>query len=141
MSVEARRLRWGGGLVDTGEADGRPRPRADRRRRFRPREDCDVTTLPETLAPEVRAFVEREGLRDTLRLAVRLVQDHFPEVCRIDADLVEDPDTEEQWLSLNAETPLHVEELLARDAGFLADWTEQAAWPERDKIAIMVYPA
>jgi hypothetical protein len=140
MSVEARRLRWGGGLVDTGEADGRPRPRADRRRRFRPREDCDVTTLPETLAPEVRAFVEREGLRDTLRLAVRLVQDHFPEVCRIDADLVEDPESDDAWIALTVQVTGPLDELLERDGAFVNQWIAEAPWPARDKIVVAPWP-
>ena len=77
----------------------------------------------------------------SLRLALDLMREYFPEIDEIDAELVHDPDTGEQWVALNVETPLSIAELLARDASFIGRWVAEAPWPERDKIAIMVYPA
>ena len=100
-----------------------------------------VTVLLEELTPEARTFCEREGLARYLQLAVQLVREHYPETREMYAELVHDPDSDEEWMALNAEVPVSVEEMLARDEPFLDRWIAAAPWPQRDKIAIMLYPA
>ena len=100
-----------------------------------------MATLQDALSPGVRAFAEREGLLDSLQLAVELVQEHFPEMSRLDAELVSDPETEERWVALTVRVPVPVEDLLARDEPFLARWVAGAPWPQRGRIALLVHPA
>ena len=100
-----------------------------------------MTVLLEELTPEVHAFCERAGIAAYLQLAVQLVREHYPEAREMNAEIVHDPDSGEEWMALNIEVPVGVDEMLARDEPFLDRWIAAAPWPERDKIAIMLYPA
>ena len=100
-----------------------------------------MTALLAELTPEVQAFCKREGIAAYLQLAVQLVREHYPEAREMYAEIVYDPDSDEEWIALHVEVPVDVDEMLARDEPFLDRWIAAAPWPERDKIAIMLYPA
>lgn len=100
-----------------------------------------LTTLLHDLAPEILAFGERQGILDTLRISLQLVQEYFPDARRISAELVYDPDARDEWVALDVDVPASVPELMARDDAFLDRWLQEVGWPEVGKLVVMVYPA
>lgn len=100
-----------------------------------------MTAQLDDLTADVREFCEREGIGSVLRLAVQLVQEFYPDVRSLHAEVVRDPDSGDAWIALTARVPLTVAELLARDEPFLVRWIAAAPWPERDRVALLVHPA
>lgn len=100
-----------------------------------------MTALLDELTPDVRAFCQREGVEQYLRLAVELAHEYFPDAHSVSAEVVFDPDAGEEWVMLNVRLPAGVTDLLARDHRFVERWITDVPWPERDKVVVMLYPA
>lgn len=81
-----------------------------------------MTTLRQVISDEVRRFCEQEGLEGYLALAYDLVEKHFPNAQRIEAEYVEDPESDDAWISLVASVPGTAAEIIAQDDRLLDEW-------------------
>jgi len=91
--------------------------------------------LGEEVAEDVQSFCEREGLLDYLRRAGDLVERGFPCVGASRVQVDRDPETGEEWVTVN----LAVEgggDLLERYDRYTRAWVAQVPWPQRSKIRL-----
>ena len=96
-----------------------------------------MTTLQDVLTPEIREFLDREGILEYLPRAVVLVQECFPTTQGIRAEFVEDPDSDAEWVTLIATMSGTVEEFLERDDHFMDRWIAEMPLPAGHKIVVL----
>lgn len=82
------------------------------------------------------AFCLREGLCDYLLLAICLVRTHLEPVGPLEVHLEQDPDSGDQWLTLDAVVTGSVDAILARDERFVRDWVARVPWPAVNQIRV-----
>ena len=96
-----------------------------------------MATLQETLDPDARAFCEREGLRDALAAAIRLVGEYFPDARDLRVRLEWDPDNpRHEWLSVDYVVSGPVDELIDRDNHMLDRWLQEAPRDALGKVIV-----
>lgn len=100
-----------------------------------------MATLHETLEPEVRAFVEREGIGDALATALRLIGESFPETRDVCIELMYDPENpQDEWVSVTYRLTSPAPDLRDRDAYMLDRYIAEVPWPRRDKVVLLPWP-
>ena len=94
-----------------------------------------MTTLEVTLTPEIEDFCRQEGIEDTLRTAVDLVREYFPDADGLRTELMWDPDNpSDTWVSLVVTVSGTTADYRDRDDAFLRRWIAEVPWPQGDKV-------
>lgn len=91
--------------------------------------------LGRQVSAEVAEFCRREGIAHYVAHAGELIARHFPSIHGHRVDVDRDPETHEQWVTVN---------ISVDDSGHLLEyydeytraWVAQVPWPERSKIRL-----
>ena len=96
-----------------------------------------MTTLQDVLTPEIREFLDRNGILGSLHTALTIVRECFPDATGIRADVVWDPESGDESVGLIVTVPGTVEEVLKQDDRFMDRWIAEMPWPASDRIVVL----
>jgi len=91
------------------------------------------------VSKEVAMFCVREGLLQSLLWALEIAAESFPEALSSDVGLEEDPEGDDQWVSLGVTVKGDEPDVSERYNGFTEQWVARVPWPERDRIRLCYY--
>jgi len=75
-----------------------------------------------------------EDLKEYLMKAISLVYKHFSNVSMVDVQKEQDPETEEEWIVIEATVDEEIEQVLDEYDNYTTEWVSVAPWPERERI-------
>ena len=95
-----------------------------------------LRTVQDDVTNEARNFCSRQGVTQYLPIAIELIESCFPSMqeCRMAPE--QDPDTGEEWLSIDITVSGDVGDVLECDEKFIEQYVSSVPWPERDKIRL-----
>jgi len=92
--------------------------------------------VPRTIEPAAEEFCARHDLAAALDQAIRLAEECFPSLRSEQVLLRQDPENDEEWLSLRIVVGSSVEEALRSNEQFIQKWVESIPWPARGLIRL-----
>jgi hypothetical protein len=96
------------------------------------------TSNPEQIsqADEVARFCKAHGLCDYLETAKRFARECLGST-RMTCELMQDVETDDQWIVLRADVHGSVESIVAATKNYTAKWVASVPWPERFMIRLL----
>jgi len=91
------------------------------------------------IAPEVQGFCRRVGVEQYLPRALALIEESFPSASGVDLEVVNDPETREEWVALGVAVAGDTEETLDAYDAYTDRWVAEVPWPQRSKIRLFYY--
>lgn len=96
-----------------------------------------VSEIPDLqLSSEASAFCKRKGILQYIPVAVDLIRTSFHLTGGIETELEIDPETEEEWLSIEISVQGKVEEVIKNYEQYISGWVSSVPWPQRHKIRL-----
>jgi hypothetical protein len=92
--------------------------------------------VPRTIEPAAEEFCARHDLAATLAQAIRLAEECFPSLQSEQVLHRQDPENDEEWLSLRIFMGGTVEDALKSYEQFIQKWVEIIPWPERGMVRL-----
>jgi hypothetical protein len=92
--------------------------------------------VPRTIEPAAQEFCARHELTATLDRAIRLAEECFPSLRAEQVLLRQDPENDEEWLSLRIVVGSSVEESLRSYEQYVQKWVESTPWPARGLVRL-----
>jgi len=100
----------------------------------------DWDAMDSAIGDDVLRFCQQEGVRRYLLLALRLVRQCFRSVRSLDVTLENDPDSGEEWASVDAEVGGDIEDILAAYNRYTDRWVSEVPLAAMDKVRLFYYP-
>jgi hypothetical protein len=94
------------------------------------------TLWGEEIDADVLDFCSRESLLDYLPLALELVGECFPSARALRVQVEQDPETDDEWLTLNFTVHGETDDILDQHDEYTDRWISAVPWPESDKICL-----
>jgi hypothetical protein len=88
------------------------------------------------LGAEEISFCLCEDLTDPLLLAISLAQEYLEPVQPLEVRLEQDPESEDEWLTLGVVVAGDSDTLLAHYEKYVREWVAQVPWPEVNRIRL-----
>lgn len=102
---------------------------------FKQKESFDrITDI--RLSHDEKEFCKRYGVLQYIPVALEIIKRSFLDIQNIYTELLQDPDTDEQWLVINVEVKSEIEEVLDMYDNYTREWVSEVPWPEREKISL-----
>src|SRR5262249_13182205 len=98
--------------------------------------DIPHTLLATSVEPPAREFCCQHDLSATLEQAIGLAGECFPSVRTREVLLREDPENDEEWLSLTIVVSGSIEEALRAYECYVQKWVETIPWPKRAMVRL-----
>ncbi len=95
--------------------------------------------LDRAIGRDVLRFCEQADVLEYLPVALQLVEQCFVSVRSLDVTLENDPDTGEEWASVNAQVAGDSEEILAGYDEYTDRWLSAVPFRDTDKIRLFYY--
>ncbi len=83
------------------------------------------------VTPEVRRFCAKHKIEQYLSSTIELVKSCFEDVREFHLEMEEDPETGEEWLSINVTVAGTIEEVLASYEQYTSLLISKVPWPQR----------
>jgi len=88
------------------------------------------------LSDAVKVFCERNGLKEYFQVATSLAKKHFSSLTSLNADMAQDPDSDDKWITLGATLTGTVDSVLAAYNNYSSEWVRSVPSPQRFMIAL-----
>lgn len=98
--------------------------------------DIPDVLLPTSVEPPALEFCCRHDLSATLNQAIRLAGACFPSIQTKQVLVREDPENDEEWLSLTIVVAGSLEEALRSYERYVQKWVETIPWPQRAMVRL-----
>lgn len=85
---------------------------------------------------EVRRFCAKHGIEQYLSSTIELVKSCFEDIRELYLEIEEDPETGEEWLSINVTVAGTIEEVLASYEQYTSRLLSRVPWPQRSKFRL-----
>lgn len=85
---------------------------------------------------DVLHFCFRQGILEYLPPAMDLIEKSFPSIQGLHLEQEQDPETGEEWLTINFTLRGQVNEILDSYDKYTDEWVSLVPWPEREKVRI-----
>ena len=96
-----------------------------------------VKDLPEArLTPHVREFCSQKGISEYLKTTLNIINESFPPVRELRLLKEQDPETEEQWLSIDITVDGSIEDILEGYDHYVDQWVASAPESVRENIRL-----
>ncbi len=95
-----------------------------------------LSALQADVNPDILDFCRRKGVLRHLRYAIRLIEECFPGARQLRLEVEQDPETDDEWLSLNFTVAGDITDVLDRYDEYTDRWVRAVPWPESDKICL-----
>ena len=92
--------------------------------------------LKTNVPQEILHFCSRQGIFKYLPTAIDLLEKCFPSIEDVHMQEEQDPETGDQWLTLNFTTQGKIGEVLDKYDKYTHEWVSLVPWPERHKIRL-----
>jgi len=88
------------------------------------------------LSRDEKEFCKHHGVLQYISVALGIIKRSFSNIRTIYTELLQDPDTDEQWLVVNVEVKGEIEDILDMYDKYTGEWVSRVPWPERGKISL-----
>ena len=92
--------------------------------------------LKTNVSQEILHFCFRQGILKYLPTAIDLLGKCFPSIEDVHLEEEQDPETGEEWLTLNFTVRAQINEVLDKYDKYTYEWISLVPWPERHKIRL-----
>lgn len=90
--------------------------------------------LKTNVPQEILHFCSRQGILEYLPPAMELIEKSFPSIQGLHLEQEQDPETGEEWLTINFTLRGQPNEILDSYDKYTDEWVSLVPWPERDKV-------
>jgi hypothetical protein len=88
------------------------------------------------LSGDEKEFCQRHGVLQYIPEALKIIKCSFSNINTIYTELLQDPDSNEQWLVINVEVKGEIEDILDMYDKYTGEWVSRVPWPQRGKIRL-----